>query len=425
MRRAAARLRPWFCGLPCGEMRLPAARGGAGRAEGGCPVCREEVGSFREEEAGPRRGGAPVSLEEAIAAAARILLTARAPFVYGLARSATETARRAAALAAALGGGIDVEAPPGARAERIALQTFGLPGATFGEIRNRADLVLLWRCDPRVTHPHLLAGAPRTPLQPPGTRRVILLPPAAEPPSRARADLLLAAIPGSDLEVALALRAMAAGRRPAGETIGGVPAAAVRQAADLLRAARYAAILWDTAATGGPDGPAVASALTLLARDLNAAGRCAARPLGGGGNVAGAAAAILGATGSPGAVGFGSGRPRFAPGEYDAGRILGEALCDALLLVGARGPLPATLSRRPGGAPRIVALGPRLPAGAAEPDVFIPTGLPGLSEEGEAMRADGVPVRLRATLLTQRPAEREVLAALEQAVAAGRGSAVA
>src|SRR2546426_12809974 len=82
---------------------------------------------------------------------------------------------------AAVGGVIDVEGSEEVRADLFALQTFGLPTATFGEIRERADLLLLWRCDPRLTHRHLFEVPPRPALTGAPERAVVVVPAAGHP----------------------------------------------------------------------------------------------------------------------------------------------------------------------------------------------------------------------------------------------------
>src|SRR5882762_9771769 len=136
-------------------MTLEPGGGGLRAVQGGCPVCRDEIGFFRHDAPAARLSGKEVSTDRAIGAAARLLREARSPFVYGLSRSGNETARRAAAIAARLGGAIDVEGGERIAPDLAALSAHGLPSATFGEIRDRADLLLLWRCDPRRTHPAL------------------------------------------------------------------------------------------------------------------------------------------------------------------------------------------------------------------------------------------------------------------------------
>ena len=183
----------------------------------------------------------------------------------------------------------------------------------------------------------------------------------------------------------------------------------------MLRRARYSAILWDPAATVSVTGVAIASTLTLLARDLNAAARSAARPLGAGGNVAGAVAALAAAAGYPRAVSFANPTPRFAPGEFDAARMIGAGRADALLLVGA-----LSVDKAPGGrAGRgSVLIGPRLPEGMEDADVWIPTATPGLSARGTAARADGVTVVLKALVPSRLPTEDDVLDRLLERLAA-------
>ena len=90
-----------------------------------------------------------MSLDEAADAAAAILREARAPLVYGLGRTSCEAQRRAVALAEASGRG-------DRRRRGRDASAIGSSTATLGEIRDRAELVVLWRADPVVTHPRLL-----------------------------------------------------------------------------------------------------------------------------------------------------------------------------------------------------------------------------------------------------------------------------
>jgi formylmethanofuran dehydrogenase subunit B len=188
----------------------------------------------------------------------------------------------------------------------------------------------------------------------------------------------------------------------------------------MLRRARYSAIFWDPRATSSGRGVAIASALTLLARDLNATTRSVARPLGAGGNVAGAIAALAAACGYPRAAGFADGTPRFAPGEFDAARMIGAGGADALLLLGTRSVEMAPGTARGGSrpAPATVVIGPRLPRGVDDPEVWIPTSTPGLSAAGTATRADGVTVVLKALVPSRLPAEDDVLDRLLERFAA-------
>jgi formylmethanofuran dehydrogenase subunit B len=348
-----------FCGLPCPPLRLEFR-------DGGCAVCRAAVEAPAP--AGPPLvEGKPVSLEAAVARASETLRAARRPVVFGLAHSACGTARIAAAIAARLRGAIDVEGSSLLQPEIDVLQSSGGCFATFGAIRSSADVVLLWRVDPRAAHPELFGDA-------------------AETPARRFIHLTDADTGGNDLEAALVLRALVSGRAPR--------AAAFEDVAGALRAARYAAIVHGTGWREPAEGRAVLAALHALAGTLLETRRAAVVSLGAGGNVAGAMAALLSSCGLPRAVSFhdGSARP--------VGRDTMDA--DALLLVGALGRAPAT------GGP-VVVVGPGAPPGPDSPEVIIPTAVPALSERGVWLRADGVPVTLTAPVASDLPREGDVL----------------
>ena len=76
-----------------------------------------------------------------------------------------------------------------------------------------------------------------------------------------------------------------------------------------------------------------------------------------------------------------------------------------MLAAGDGSSVPATPAR-------IVVVGPRLPEGHGEPDVFLPTAVPGLSGGGLWMRADGIAVPVRDVVPRIAPLEEEILDAL-------------
>jgi formylmethanofuran dehydrogenase subunit B len=250
-------------------------------------------------------------------------------------------------------------------------------------VRDRADVVLLWRADPRAEHPDLLpdqveaGGGPRK-------RQVFLLAPPGAP----------AASFGADLEALQALRARLSRPAPAADD---AVAAAIREA-------RFVAVVWDPEAARGPGGTAIVTAIARLVRDLDARGRAVARSIGAGGNLAGAMSALLSECGLPRAVRFESPGGAAAHDPFD-GATPGER-GDRLLVIGARGPLGGTV-------PAAIVVGPDLPEGCPEPEVFIPTAVPGLTGRGTWMRADGVAWPVRGPLPASAPLEEEILDLLE------------
>jgi formylmethanofuran dehydrogenase subunit B len=231
-----------------------------------------------------RVDGREVSLEEAADAAAAIMRQARAPLVHGLAGTSCEAQRRAVALAEAAGAVIDVGA--------AASSPVGTSTATFGEIRDRAELVVLWRVDPLVTHPRLLE---RLRLDP-GTMIVV----DSELTATAAAAGVFVEV-DDDFEALWALRAAGGGL------------------ADRLRAARHVAFIH------GALDELTALALHSLVRDL-ARDRHAVTLGLRAGNARGAEDVLAWQTGFAGPVDFARGFPREAErGEFDAELVVATA----------------------------------------------------------------------------------------------------
>ena len=112
------------------------------------------VGQDREERLACMVDGHAASWDEAIERAARILAEARYPLIFGLAATASEAQRVAVSLADRVGACLDV----GTGTEAIhALQHVGEVTCTLGEIKNRADLIVVWGADPLESHPRLFS----------------------------------------------------------------------------------------------------------------------------------------------------------------------------------------------------------------------------------------------------------------------------
>ena len=306
-----------------------------------------------------------VSVEEAADVAAAILREARAPLVYGLCRTSCEAQRRAVALAEAAGAVIDVGAATGAYA------AIGTSTATFGEIRDRAELVVVWRGDPVVTHPRLL-------------ERLRLDPAAMIVVDSQRTATAEAA--GTFVEVADDFEALWAMR---GGEAGPL--------ADRIVAARHVAFIH------GPLGELTALALLSLVRDLARDRHVVTLGLRAG-NARGAEDVLAWQTGFAAPVDFARGYPREGPG---AAELLERGEVDAALVVaGDPIDLPRDLP--------MVVIDSRATATSRTARVAFGTAADGIEVAGTAHRMDGVPVPLRAPLPGDRPSVEDVLAAIEE-----------
>ena len=355
-----------------------------------------------------RVDGREVDFADAVEASAAILGEARLPLVCGLGQTDCESQRAAVALAEAIGGVID---PVEDGAAGAASEAIGLSTATFGDLRDRAELVVVWREDPVASNPRLL---PRLCLDRAGraTGRTLVVVDAQRTATADEADEFLELAPELDFEALWAVRALVRDVPLDRDLAARLPLDALEQLAGRLRACEYGAVL---------HGPAVyvnALALLALVRDLARVAHVVALPLRRGGNARGAEDVLAWQTGYPAAVSFTRGHPRARPGEFSAAGLLEREEADAALIVGfdALGHLPSPAADHLRRIPAIV-VDPRATDTAAAARVAFATAAAGVQREGTIHRMDGVPLTLRAPLASERPGDGDVLAAIEARIA--------
>ena len=107
-------------------------------------ACSKGQAYFQEQGRFPTASNDEASLDALL----NDLRRARCPLFTGLHHSDVETHRWAVALADRLRGRVDPFLSVAARAKTLAFQQGGDVSATWGEVKNRADLILYWRCQP-------------------------------------------------------------------------------------------------------------------------------------------------------------------------------------------------------------------------------------------------------------------------------------
>jgi formylmethanofuran dehydrogenase subunit B len=399
------------CGCGCDDIEVEVAGGALEGATGTCPLGDAWLAE-RTAEALPaaRVDGREVDFADAVEAAAGILGEARLPLVCGLGETDCESQRAAVALADALGAVIDPS-----DAATPASQAFGVSTATFGDIRDRAELVVAWRADPVASNPRLL---PRLRLDRVGraAERTLVVVDAQRSATAAEADEFIELAPELDFEALWVLRALAREVPLDRELAARLPLDALEQLAAKLRATRYGAVLHAPA-----DYPR-ALALLALVRDLARLTHVVALPLRREAGARGAEDVLSWQTGYPGAVSFARGHPRARPGEFSAAGLLERGEPDAALIVGfdALRRLPPRAADNLRGIPMVV-VDPRATETASAARVAFATGAAGVQREGTAHRMDGVPLTLRAPLASERVGEGDVLAAIQARIAGDEG----
>ena len=144
------------CSLLCDDVAVA-----DGRFEPACPLGAAWYATRSAEDEAPEAtlAGEPVEVETALERAAELLRGGRRPLVHGFAGATIEDARAAVALADDLGAIIAVGGLSGPWPGAPAFPLRGSSTATLGEIRDRSELVVVWREDPETTHPRLLSGS--------------------------------------------------------------------------------------------------------------------------------------------------------------------------------------------------------------------------------------------------------------------------
>jgi formylmethanofuran dehydrogenase subunit B len=360
--------------------------------------------------------GTPASLEDAAAAAARLLARSGQPLIAGLGAD-IEGARAAIALAERVGGVVDHMHSAALMRDLDCLRETGVMLTTPGEARVRADVLLLVGDALLQAWPALnerLLQLPASSESVNVSRRIVWLAPEADAATSGfGGDVeVIAAGLGTTLAANLAaLRARVKSRPVAGAQI---PLPTLDALAAVLKGARFGVAVWTATRLGALE----LEMLNGLVRDLNETTRFSTLPLAQHDNGAGVLAACGWMTGFPMRTGFGGGAPAHDPWRFDAERLVASGETDCVLWISAFGADPPAWR----GALNLIALCERTTQFAKEPNVRIVVGRPGVDHDAVVHSPDAG--TLVAVTASARSAAPRVAQALER-IAACLGDASA
>jgi formylmethanofuran dehydrogenase subunit B len=420
-----------FCGCVCDDIELTVDRT-AGKITKAASACQLGRAWFLEHqrEGGPpaRIDGRDASLEEAVDEAARILVGARFPLIYGLSDTTCEAQREAVAIADYINGNIDTTSSVCHGPSGMAFQGVGESTASLGEIKNRADFVMYWGGNPAEAHPRHFT---RYSVNPKGLHipngaddRTVVVVDVRPTQSTHLADIFLKVNPGADFELLWALRAMVRGRKlaPSVEERTGVPLATLRDLVDKMKNCQFGVIFFGMGLTMTRGRHFNIGALLALVTDLNQHTHFVANPVRGHGNVTGADNVVSWQTGYPFGVNFNRGFPRFNPGEFTASDILSRGDADALCVI-ASDP-GSNFSRKAIENIRkipVITLDPKPTVTSRLAKVAFVTAPYGISAGGTVYRMDNVALNLRPAFDSPLPSDETVLRAIKQKIVELRG----
>ena len=376
-----------FCALLCDRFAIEATASDALKLVGSdCPRATRALGHFSAKPADvqPRVDDKPVSLDDAIAAAAGILENARQPLFGGLAtdiagaRSLYTLANRCHAI---LDHANSAGLLPGLRT----LQDRGLLQTTLAEVRNRADLMVVIGSQPARDYPEFYrrcgAGDPVSPL-----REVVFLGAAVDPAIHGAPGVAAHGVAwAGDAYATLAmLNALCSSKR-----IDAPPA--LKALADRMLGAKYVVLVWEPGRLPGSQAALLVESINQLAKTINRSTRAGGLALAGNDGGLAVNQTLGWLSGLPVRTGVHASGLLHDPHRYAGDRLLADRAVDALLWVASFGPYNAPAADKTFAAlPSVVVAHPAFAARAAGARVFIPVATPGIGASGHLFRLDGV-----------------------------------
>ncbi len=372
---------PWtcpFCPLLCDGFALEARDGGVPALVGSdCTRARAALARFGAAAATPAIDGQAASLDAALDAAARLLAGARQPLFAGLGTD-IDGARALYPLTCATGAISDAASGEALMHGLRALQDRGQFTTTLAEVRNRAEIVVCFGGSPREAMPEIWRRIGIGELLVPQREVVFVGSPA---------DAALAGLPGvtttsipleGDLFDTVALLSACTAQRRVHAP------AAIAALAERLRAARYAALLFEPARLPA-QGMLIVEALNQVVTHLNRSTRAGLLPLGGVDGSSSVNQTFTWLSGLPLRSRAGPLGLEHEPLRHETTSLLARGDVDALLWVASFGSEPA---RPATDVPTVVIGGPGVAAPAK--GVFLPATTPGIGGIGHLFRTDGV-----------------------------------
>ncbi|MCL1976923.1 MAG: formylmethanofuran dehydrogenase subunit B [Candidatus Bathyarchaeota archaeon] len=458
-----------ICGCLCDDLEVTVENNEIIKMKNGCAVCEAKmVHGYKSEERilepHIRKDGklVPVSMDEAINKAAQILTDSKYPLLFGWTSSASETQHVGVELAEELGSALDNCCSVCHGPSVMATQEIGIPTATLGQIRHRADLIVYWACNPWSSHPRhverytaftdgrfeksefkdyvqkLKAKASQKKVAATIRRTQVRYQPSrpqsatveAPPQTLAKAgrkmivfdvmktmtaevaDYFVKVEPNRDYEIFGAMRCLVNDQELDVDSVGGIPVDYLKEIADVMVNAEFGAIFFGLGLTQSIGRFRNVELAIALTRDLNRKTKFVVSPMRGHFNVTGANTVFAWQTGYPFALDFSQGYPQYNPGEFTAIDLLRREDNDATLVIsadpGAHFPKSAlqNMMKYP-----LITINPDWNAISRLGDVVFPTQWCGIEQAGTAYRMDSVAISLKKVVEAPKgvPTDEEIL----------------
>ena len=393
-----------FCGCLCDDLEVVISGNKIVRVRNACTLGASKIIHSSENRIlhpyiRTEKGLEEVSLEKAIKEAANILVNSKYPLLYGWSNTSIEAIRVGFELAEYLGGVVDDTSTLCHGPSILAVQEVGVVSATLGQIRNYADLIVYWGCNPfnaHPRHPSRYSAFARGIYVKTRRERKIVVVDVRETDTSKIADIFLRIEPNKDYELASALRMIVKGYDIEYREVAGIDVDKIYELADLMMSAKFGAVFYGLGVTMTSGKSRNIEELVRLVQDLNEWTKFVILPMRGHYNVTGSNQIKIWTTGYPFAVDFRRGYPRYFPGMTSTIDLLNNEEVDAALIV-ASDPIPHFPAKAASHLIKIpkITLDPKWSVTAMVSKVIIPTSIVGVECGGTAYRMDKVPLRTK------------------------------
>ncbi|RLI95935.1 MAG: formylmethanofuran dehydrogenase subunit B [Candidatus Altiarchaeales archaeon] len=347
----------------------------------------------------PLVNGKETTWEKAIEFAAKILVDAKKPLLFMGTEVSTETMGVGIEMAEYLRGFVDSCSTMCHGPTIIGAQSVGIPTATLGEIKNRADVVIFWGCNPMESHPRLLSRYsvyPRGFFKRQGRKgRKVVVIDTRRTLTADIADLFLQIEPNMDFELMSAIQAIINGYK-IDDNVAGIKSEEINELVNIMKNARFGVVFvgLGLASTVGKNRN-MEKAMSMV-RSMNRFTRFVLLANRGHCNVTGFNEICTWVTGYPYGVDFTRGYPRYNPGETTAVDLLARREIDALLVIASDlvAHYPKSIVKYIAEIPLISIEISHCPTTFLS-DVVIPGVMDSMECEGTFYRMDHVPIHVK------------------------------
>ena len=352
------------------------------------PRMRQEDGSWKE-----------ITYDEAIEYTAQMLANAKKPLMYGWSSTNCEAQALGSELGEIVGAVMDNTATVCHGTSLIAVQDIGIPSCTLGEVKNRADRIVFWGCNPAHAHPRHMS---RYSIFPRGfftgkgqkSRKIIVVDPRHTDTAQV-ADIHLQVKQGHDYELFNAFRTALRGHEIP-EEVAGIKREKILEVAEIMKKARFGTIFYGMGLCHSDGRNHNVDIAISLTRDLNDYTKWTIMAMRGHYNIAGPGVVWSWQYGFPYCLDLTKDVAHMNPGETSSIDLAMRDEVDAFFNVAtdaaAHFPIEAVkhLRKHPW-----ITIDPNICMASEISDLHIPVGIVGVEVPGIVYRMDNVPIQYR------------------------------